>query len=363
MPKPSIFSSLDFREARTAAKSQGKVLLLSFVSQHNPESKRMNAITWDDPGVIAWIKTNAIALQKNVEDEADLARTLRVSSVPTTLLINELSEERLMDWRVGFKKPDELLHWLEAFLKGNIDPLRTLYDSKVGRGGEEEVEIRQDMAAHLKDLGRFSESADELIWLWNNMVAESPHSESVRASFLVGDMRRLANLDPDVKTRFAKLRDVAENKSREDWIHLNEVVGDEVRTLQWFERIKNSKSRKSANELNKSDYLLIRLLKKHGRWSDIAFFFENPISSLKHRIFCFTMAKDVIKNSEIVSGRPYNPMRDDAATIYAALLAAGRLEEAVAVRMLALEFDDTPEMHEALDAAKKNASVSESNKD
>lgn len=361
MPKPNIFTELEFREARTIAKSQGKVLLLSFISKSSPDSKRMNASTWDDPSVVAWIKANAIALQKNISDEADLAALLCVSIVPSTLLFNELSEERLMDWRVGFMGPQELMQWLEEFLKGNIDVLRTLYDSRVGKGGEEEVEVRQDMAEHLKSIGRFNESADELLWLWNNMVAESPSSGSVRASFLVGDMRRLAKLDPGVKARFAKLRDVAEKKNRTDWIHLNEIVGDEEKTLQWFEETKRSRSRKATKELKENDFYVICLLKKQNRWSDIAFFFDNPISSLKHTIFCFTMAKDVLKNADIISGRPYSPIWDQAATIYAALLAAGRIEEAVDVKTLALEFDGTPEMHKAFDAMVKIAGVSEPN--
>lgn len=173
---------------------------------------------------------------------------------------------------------------------------------------------------------------------------------------MAANMGRLAEKDESVKASIAKLRDEAETKDRGDWITLNETLMQPELTLAWFDRVKKDKSENSAKELKTSGFLLSRILIVNNRWPDVAYLYKDPIAELKDK---FRFAEDIISYTKGRDVPQINPFPKDAAVIYAALLAAGRTDEAIAVKKEAIKLQDSPKLRQALSAMAQKAGQKE----
>src|SRR6185503_13152856 len=107
-------------------------------------------------------------------------------------------------------------------------------------------------------------------------------------SFLAGNMGELARVHPAAKVRFAAFRDAkakliegekVEWQDLDDWVVLNDVVGEESRTLEWFDKVKSQP--RWRPHLDRLSFRLERLLIEHKRWADIAGMYPDPVAKLE----------------------------------------------------------------------------------
>jgi thiol-disulfide isomerase/thioredoxin len=356
--QPAIFSKLPYDQAKSIAKAENKLLIIDFTASWCPPCKMMDANTWVDPKVEEWFKKNAVALQVDVDEDKDFAADLNVSAMPTIAVFKQGDPTKEVDRYVGFRKPDQLLDWLNGVLAGKTfkDSSKATFESVVGKGGEAEVSGRYEFAKQLQDSGDVKGAAEQYIWLWKNIMKEYPPMVGVRGSYMAANMGRLAEKDESVKASIAKLRDEAETKDRGDWITLNETLMQPELTLAWFDRVKKDKSENSAKELKTSGFLLSRILIVNNRWPDVAYLHKDPIAELKDK---FRFAEDIISYTKGRDVPQINPFPKDAAVIYAALLAAGRTDEAIAVKKEAIKLQDSPKLRQALSAMAQKAGQKE----
>ncbi len=124
---------------------------------------------------------------------------------------------------------------------------------RLGPDGSFRASTYRAWVLDLVERGDYEQAAEEIVWLWRyGAVLDAPFV-GVRGSYLVQDIRRLAEAHPPVLDLLREVRDELEpglrepmpNRRREarawgareqacrDWIDLNEMLGEPDRTLAW----------------------------------------------------------------------------------------------------------------------------------
>lgn len=103
----------DLEAARSRAKAEGKSVLVDVYAEWCAQCKELDAKTWPDPRLRAWIAQNAVPVRIDTDKRRpDLAQTLAVRSYPTVLLLDaEGREQRRI---LGFHQPAEMFTLLGA---------------------------------------------------------------------------------------------------------------------------------------------------------------------------------------------------------------------------------------------------------
>ncbi|MBL9150797.1 MAG: thioredoxin family protein [Phycisphaerae bacterium] len=109
---PPVFDQRPLAEARAAAAAEGKLLVVKATADWCGPCKHMDATTWRDEHLVAWLKDRAIVVPLDVDEHGALARDLGLSSIPTMLVFRGDEE---LDRLVGAASSDELIEWLEPF--------------------------------------------------------------------------------------------------------------------------------------------------------------------------------------------------------------------------------------------------------
>jgi hypothetical protein len=223
---------------------------------------------------------------------------------------------------------------------------------------------RLDVAQALLRARRFDEATEEMVWLWNNIARVEPGMEGVRVSFMAGDIEELVGQHAAARTRFTDIRQrtaalaeagaSAAGEARLDWMVLNEILGDNARTLDWFDAVKADA--RYAALLEQVAHRLIPLLTERQRLADIGRLYADPVAHLvrNHQITkppeSLAAATGGVPSEMLdkIQGMLARRFREDSALLVASLRAAGRPGEASAVENEARRLDSSAEMQAAL---------------
>jgi thioredoxin-like negative regulator of GroEL len=324
----------------------------------------MDKESWTDERVLSWLARHAVAVKLDVDRDPERARALRIEAMPTMVVFKDGAE---FDRVQGYRSADDLMEWLDGLARGRreIDGLRAAAGARAVPGGKLDVRARYRLAGMLIQAGDLDEATEELVWLWENMLDHEPAMYGVRLSFMVRDMQRLAERHEPARTAFTKLRDRLSvsidggRPGREDlidWIHLNQVIGDQEATLTWYDRIKGRPS--AAEQFSHVDRDLFELLIQSERWADAGAFHADPASVITQAIAraaeYASYEKERLDEQEQRQSAAYRrqSLREDASVLYAACLAAGRDNAAAEVASLLLtQQDDAPARAALIEAA------------
>ena len=357
--QPPVFADMAYSVAVDSTKVGDKILVVKATAEWCGPCKQMDKTTWRDPGVVEWFKGHGLAIQVDVDKEPAVAKALAIEAMPTMVAFKQGKE---FDRIVGYRSAEQLLGWL-----GDVKAGKRTADAmeekaaRVKAGGEMSVDERYKLAAELAGARKFDEATEQYVWLWKHMLETAPAMTGVRLSFMASEMQRLAARHAPAKAAFITLRDeagarlTAKNRSRQDrtdWVVLNDVVGEEAQTLEWFDRVKDDiDGRASIAEVS---HHVDRLLEKEGRWADMGRVIVNPLERMERSSKMFEldgkMEDDPRFKEHAAQFRQvrFKMFRDGAGKTYAALLAAGRDDEAAAVSAAGLKADDTGGMRAAL---------------
>lgn len=357
---PPIFAKLTFAQAVEKNKNSGKVLVVKATASWCGPCKMMDRTTWRDDKVVKWFDANGTAIQFDVDQESALAQKLKIQAMPTMVAFVKGQE---FDRVVGYKKPEDLLGWVEGVKRGEKSSTATLKRLEGARAGGAKMGMQERLQAaqELAQVGEHEKATDEFVWLWHNMVAQEPAMSGVRGSFMASYMTQLAAAFGPARERFAAMRDEAEARLKgedktwqdlDDWIVLNEVVGQQDRTLEWFDRLKNDPESRAT--LDRQSFRLQKLLEERERWADSVIFVRDPGAKLRGAHAQMQMMLRMADSPQMEGQRDEvlqtgrEMFRDSAGRLYAGLLAAGRDEEAGKVREQAVKLDDSGPMRAAL---------------
>ncbi|MBL0920829.1 MAG: hypothetical protein IBJ10_01735 [Phycisphaerales bacterium] len=223
----------------------------------------------------------------------------------------------------------------------------------------------QDRYQHAKGLmesGQDDEAAAAFEWLWRNTGPGKERGFSgVRVSFMANDMEELAGRHEGARAAFTALRDESaaamtakptDSYRVTEWLVLSEVVGDRAAILMWFDGVKNDP--RQMRLIASQSLRLEPMLLEEERWSDIAIIHPDPIASFNQAVAFDRMTPDRVPGIddpefvELMARMRKDQVRGKAGTLYAAMLAAGRVNDAEKLAAKACEHDPSPKMTVAL---------------
>jgi len=105
----------DVKSAWQTAQAANRPLLLFVTSSHCPYCRKMQSNTLSSPTVARRVQDSYVPVMVNADDSAAIAAQLKVSGVPTTLLV--LPDGRIADRVEGYVSPAKLQGRLESVVK------------------------------------------------------------------------------------------------------------------------------------------------------------------------------------------------------------------------------------------------------
>ncbi len=338
---PAIFVDLTVDQAAKKAQQENRLVLVDATAEWCGPCKMMDRTTWVDDKVVEWINANAIAVQFDVDHEEDTAKRFQIRAMPTVIVLKDGKE---FDRKVGYMDGPKLIDWLDQVKAGksSLDVLREKAGNRMDEDGNVDVRERYDMAGEFLNANAYEEALDEYLWLWDNMVEFEPAMGGVRGSFMAGDMERLAASHAPAKQKFTQLRDDLAAKLRsgdggfealDDWIVLNEVIGDSDATLAWIDRIKD---RPDAHKTFKRTWFRIdNLLVDAKRYELYGTIVPDPVRTAR-RDLAMLNDRFLPPSMDEDQRRQFTEMQnqratDEIATLHASLLLANREQEATEV--------------------------------
>jgi len=355
---PAVFQSLTFEEATAQARAAGRWLIVAATSSSSELAQMMDKTTWRSAQVVDWFDKHAIGLQVDVDAQPELAAALKITGAPTVLVFKDGEEKDRMD---GYLDPARLQIWLAGIERGKATP----YDTMMRRGGsdlERNMHARLSFAKSLLNDQSFVKATAHYVWLWRNIERVDPDMRGVRGSFMAREIKELIGVFRPARASFTEIReetgaaadaDPAARKLRVDWVTLNYMLGEDDRTLAWFDGVKTSLDAETIAKCTGPH--LAELLKARGRWADLGRLCTNPLKQLAfhHQVHAHTdlrlmasmLPKEALGQIEEISR---NQFRKSAAELYASLRAAGRTADAKAVQEEALRLDPSEEMNQAI---------------
>lgn len=277
--RPPAFSDLSLDAANKQVEGTDKVVVIKFTAVWCGPCKAMDKTTWRDPKVVDWVKSKGVAIEVDVDKEPKIAEQFNISAMPTMVMLKGGGE---VGRTVGYMDAKRTIAWMDKSLSGKGDEV-----ARVDRTSKD-MQAQLQIARELVFKGKADAATEDFVWLWQNIESVDASMTGVRVSFLANDMTSLAARHPKAKEAFTALRDEAEKNAagrdatlrhRTDWIVLNRVVGDEQRTLAWFDEQKTKDSAPAS--FAPISYLLEPLLVSNNRLADLPAIYSDPIASMK----------------------------------------------------------------------------------
>jgi thioredoxin 1 len=367
---PPIFDTRPYTDAKAAAEEQKRWFIVKATAEWCAPCKRMDKTTWRDESVAKALKDKAVVVALDVDKDPDTAKALKVEVMPTMIAFRDGKE---FDRVSGYQSAAELTKWFAGLERGEkaVDALKRKAEPPAqpgkaqnppGKPGKVDVDAKMELARALLNKGDYSAAADEYVWLWQNILKHQPSMYGVRLSFMAGEMERAASKDADARKKFLTLRgeawaalDGANAKPDHavDWVVLNRVVGEKDKTLEWYGTVKGDAKKRPLVERVARD-LRILLIEKN-RWAEAGALYTDPLQALETAEFIrsSTPAPAVPpdldeQTAKRIADLANRGLREEAGTIYAAVLAAGRDAEAAKVAAEARKLDPSQEMLAAL---------------
>jgi hypothetical protein len=325
-------------------------LVVSVTAKGDATCQAMDDATWGHADVCRWFQSRALAVQVDIDADREVARTLNVRAVPATVVFRAGKHE---DRVAGFQGPAEMSSWLASLEKRQAKPDGHLRDSAASMALADQ---------------RYDEATKGYVWLWNNIPGFDDTYEygwmGVRQSFMLKPLGSLVNCHPPAHEAFSSLRDASGSAApafdltdwfgpRVDWLLLNQVLGQQDRTLEWFDSIKADP--RYAPVIEHCARLLLQPLKDGQRWADIGRLFPDPLAALaelhKFVTFGFQRVGRESVTSAAVARHLLERFRTEVSVLYSGLRASGRASDAKAVREEAFRLDQSDDMKRALEQA------------
>jgi len=356
MTRAGVFADETYEAALGIAGRAGKLLMVDSTATWCAPCKVMDRVTWQDPAVERWVAEHAIAIQFDVDEQAELAQALAVRAMPTVIVFRGGTE---LDRVVGMKKPAELLTWLDGLLRGETELARL---EQTARNEPTNIDARYALAKQFASAGRNAEATDEFAWLWSNMLEHEPAMVGVRGSFMLGEIAELFKSHPPARERFRQIREDLGAAVRSggatadqirDWFDVSELLRDPDGLLEWYDESPNIlETRQDLEALLRQK--VVGLLLAKGRWADAAKLFRDPLALLREA-HAFAVEAEQVPLPEGMDHLREHVQRameegflSNVGVIHAALIAAGREVEAVNLADQARRLRPTADVDKAL---------------
>ena len=215
---------------------------------------------------------------------------------------------------------------------------------------EKEAHARLEEARRLLEAGMMETATEEYAWLWANIPRAAPSLVGVRVSFMLMDVEELVAEHAPARAWFEHARDRAAASARRasrigqrvDWIALNRTLGDEDRTIKWFDRVKLDP--RYVDMLDRLAFWLMPGFAARGRWADLGRIVREPLRYIRaaHQPLEFWKESPGAGREALSAMRAH--FREQCSMLLRCLLAAGRRDAASALQEEACRLDPSAKM-------------------
>ncbi len=236
------FSDLSFEAASKEAAQSNKLVLVDFYTSWCAPCKLLDKTTWSDAAVIQLLEQKTVALRIDAEKEVALSERYKIHSYPSVLLIKPDGTE--IDRLVGYMAPKEFIENFNAALNGKDSVARA--KDKVMTTGSTNPMARKKLGAALAEEGKDAEALTEYLWCFDHGNEADPSFFAVRLSFLLSDIRKLADHYPPARLALETRRDERQAKvdggstdyqTVIDVISLNDALDQKEKNLAVFDSL------------------------------------------------------------------------------------------------------------------------------
>jgi len=265
------FRDLSLDEALAAAAKEKKVVMIDFFTTWCPPCKKLDATTWKDDEVVAWLDEHTVAIKLDAEKEAEIAKRFHVNAYPTMTFVKP--DGTRMDQIVGYRDASAFLNEAADALAGRtaVDRAR---DALLGDANNPMK--RDDLGSELARAGRYDEALAEFLWCWDQGLEHRSSYSGVRVSFLLGKIESLARDYPPAKEAMRERIDAlaqlvrqgeASSDELDDLGSLQKHFGPPELLLELFDELARDETRAEAcRELAEK---IAPQLVKAGRYRDL----------------------------------------------------------------------------------------------
>jgi thioredoxin 1 len=348
------FLDLSYEQAHQRAKDESKLLLVDATATWCPPCKKMEKDTWPTEPVRAWLAKHAVAIQIDVDEQQELARSLKIEAMPTVIAFKDGAE---FDRVVGYKGPDDLLAWLETVRAGRRsgDEVR---ERSASLATSDDIDARYDVAKDLLRQREYEAASKHYLWLWKN-TRSGPKYAGVRLSFMLSDIHRLCDAYEPAREAFTAYHDVLDAKLRSsgsidmddwsEWFALGREFEDDRRVLTYFDEKRGEDGRLPwpgpRGFLGEYvDQQVFDVLVQHGRFADAGRMLGDLEAGARKKVGesrTLRMFSKGMDSSDSLSDMARERLQDDLSRFHGAALASGQPDAAASIaRMLLEEYDD-----------------------
>lgn len=282
----SPFADIKFDAALARAEVEKKVVMVDFFTTWCGPCKKLDATTWKDPDVVAWLGQKTIALKLDAEVEVELAKRFSIASYPTMLFVRPDGTE--VDRIVGYREPAAFLADAKSGLagKGAVARAREKVDLAAGT----DPMARGQLARELASRREYAEALEHYLWCWDHGLEHSQSYVGVRGSFLLSAMARLAEQYAPAREAMVERRDVLERRVLAgelefrvvaDFTAMSKNMGEQERLLSVYDEVKKKFGAKldarAADRLFKE---VCDLLIEQRRYADVVKAVGDPLERL-----------------------------------------------------------------------------------
>lgn len=358
--RPDPFVEASLPAALKMARFLAKDAIVAFYGPDCAACDELDATTFADERVLAWLKERVLVLRLRAPDDA-LARAWRVTQRPTLLLLTGHGDE--LDRLTGYVGPDALL---EAAGK--------VYD---GTDGLEHARARvaahpDDAWAHiqlvrsLKSRHLWDDMLPELLWFFDHTRGD-PAWRDLRDGEVVRELGVLASGSSAAKDELVERRKAAlellraapatvadEDAPKEaelvlaarDVRLINHELDQAKQTLKVWDEVRARSDRSAAVAAELFDWEALGLLRQARRYRDILEAVPDPVVAIEARVADVRSRQATDEEGDEDAANVPDPASNrvvsEAETFYEALLAMGREQDAADLADLMFLLDQRP---------------------
>ena len=200
LPQEPVFRRVSYEQALELAGEEDRLAVVVFVTRDCADCERLRDKTWSNAAVERWLEVEAIAVEVDGAERADLAQRLDIQRYPTTLILEQDGTE--YDRMVGFIKAKRFVAGFKGIHEGRL-LLRQARTRLAEDPGDPTLHL--DVARALVTVGRTRSAVDAYETIWTDFRGPPEHRR-IRLVKVLTELEAMSGPHPPARQAMARWR-------------------------------------------------------------------------------------------------------------------------------------------------------------